>query len=1427
MSKTVLIVDDNGINRQMLQGFLSKDYTVEQAANGQEALRILRQAPQQISAILLDIVMPVMDGYEVLEQMQPDPALSQIPVIVITGDTGADIEKKALASGANDFVTKPFDADIIKRRLYNLIRLRETAAAVNILQRDELTGLLNRTTFFERAAEMIGRQKASHYVLSCVDIDNFKVINDHYGSEKGDEVLRALAKILQDSCDGEDSLYGRISADNFIALYPYAATPHDAMGQPRCDTLVLDGIDALVSLSAGRYIVDDKSLSVRSMYDRAKIAQATIKGRYDAHMALYDESMRNQILREQEIVDEMQEALDTGQLEAWFQPQYNHSTGALIGAEALARWRHPKRGFILPAEFIPVFERSGFIYELDKGICEQACAFLRSWIDEGLTPLPISVNISRYDLFKDELVDVLSGLIEKYAIPADLLCIEITESAFAGSTQQIVAVVEALIARGFTVEIDDFGSGYSSFNVLKDVPAQVLKLDMRFLEKPASSSEDSHNAASMRGGNILESIVRMSKWLGMSVIAEGVERVEQADFLKSISCNYIQGFLYGRPMPLDEYKALAKKALKEEGHVVLETVKNFDNNAFWDPDSMDTLIFNSYVGAACIFEYHNGRCEVLRANDKYAQILGEGVTFEQAMALPWNDAMDEKGIKEKAQTMRRAIETRQEVSDDTVYYNFLGDGRDICIRSVMRVIASAGDRYLVYCYNENLTAQQEAEKKERETAKQLKLLADSIPGGLAVFEVSSGDVRVKYLSDGVYDLLGYPRDSEDIFEGGNALRFIFEEDLPMLQEQLDALWHDGTPVDCTYRIHTVDDGYKWLNLRATHSERQGDKLLVNAVFFDVTKAQETLQRLTMSEAQFRIAAAIGNRTFARYDIKTDTYYNEDEERLTQTFGKEIRNVPQSFIDAGIVAPGSIEETIRYFDSIKRGEPNCSAALELQSQDGDFRWFQSDATVIFDEQNRPSQAIIMFFDVTERHEEELRVREQAETDPLTGVLNRAAFSVEVERVTRDMVPDSQFALLMLDIDGFKLLNDKFGHAAGDQALVDIAGSLRSVLRHGDLLGRLGGDEFLVCLKDVACDSDIEAKAQQICSLSRKAFSLDVQISSSIGIAVCPRDGVDFDTLYSKADAALYAIKESGKNGFAFFSQKMEEEEFKITRKNVGDGNVVKQSAGVKRRMLIVEDNGLDAALLADIFKDDFNIERVKDGNSALIRLRHYGTAISVVLLDLIMKGMDGFEVLERMRGSIEMQSIPVVVVSGIDDYETNLRVIRCGATDFVSKPIDPDLLRIRVQSAISKAENERLRAQNSYLAFQNDDIVKYRTALENAGLVVVEHDWQAGTFTYDPSLSAHVAGNFDKRMFWQVLLSDMVAESRDVQAMQSLVHDIANDRTSKSGTVTVKLKTPAGERHHFCMRVVKLVNDFQLTDRLIMTFEDLDENRQDA
>ncbi|MEG0804574.1 MAG: EAL domain-containing protein, partial [Pygmaiobacter sp.] len=363
-------------------------------------------------------------------------------------------------------------------------------------------------------------------------------------------------------------------------------------------------------LAFGVYPVDGVCAPVDVMCDRANIAIRKVKGNYNQHIAYYDAEMRSALMAEQTVLNEMEWALETQQFILYFQPKYDLPTGAIIGAEALVRWQHPQKGLILPGAFIPVFENNGFITRLDGYVWERTCQVLQGWLAAGAHPLPVSVNISRVNFYDPTLCDRLVALVKQYELTPNLLELELTESAYTENPQQLIAVTKELQRNGFVILMDDFGSGYSSLNMLKDVPVDILKIDLGFLEC---------NANAGRGCNILSSVVRMAKWLDIPVIAEGVETCEQVNFLRGIGCNSAQGYYYSKPVPQDVYEALLAKqdSTVPEFPSVSPVCENFDLSELLNPHSTINLLFNSFSDSVGIYEFYGEKLEALRVNEGY------------------------------------------------------------------------------------------------------------------------------------------------------------------------------------------------------------------------------------------------------------------------------------------------------------------------------------------------------------------------------------------------------------------------------------------------------------------------------------------------------------------------------------------------------------------------------------------------------------------------------------------------------------------------------------------------------------------------------------------------------------------------------------------------------------------------------------------
>ncbi len=1036
MLRTILIIGPNATEREALAAILRGEYLCRETGDAASALEAIRQDGAVFSAVLLDMAAGAeADGAAFLAALREDEPLRSVPVVVMAEDEVA--QDAAFSRGAVACLQKPCQPDRLAAVLGNVLRLCEAAAGA--VQRDTLTGLLNRSAFFAEAEQLTRKQQPGYYVLSCLNIDSFKVINEQYGEEKGDEVLRHVGRCFYDCVTAMGGICCRHSADQFAVLYPalnmnapVMLECHRKAESPTC-------INRPIRIRIGRCIVEDAALSIGSIYNRAVMAEESIRGRYDVRIALYQDSMREQLLHEQKIVSEMQSALHGGQFETWFQPQYNHATGALIGAEALVRWRHPEDGLLIPpGKFIPAFERNGFIYELDRYIWEQVCVLLRRWLDEGRNPLPISVNVSRKDILTEGFVDVLTGLVEKYRLPADLLRLEITESAFAQSSDPIVSAIKKLVAFGFTVEIDDFGSGYSSLNTLKDVPAHIIKLDMRFLE----TSEDSQ-----RGGNILESVVRMAKWLNMTVIAEGVETKEQADYLKSIGCFYIQGYLYAKPMPLAEYERLEQVGKKERRLESLRTVKHLSTNAFWDPQSMDTLIFNTFLGAACILEVYSGRIEVLRANDKYVKVIGSaGMTLTDALRLDWAAYMDAESRRRYFATLQDSAKTGSETDGEYLFLNLPNCDEKTYLRVTLRVIATSGLRYLVYCLIENTTGLRAAQEKERSAeqkrqaaAQQLQVIMDNVSESVTASSIEDGIPRLMFANEQFYRITGYTKE-QYAAEIANAFNLVHPEDRAHVEEAVGLSGKTHQALAFSYRLIRRDQSVRWIRGNISMIRIPGvDEAVQLGVARDVTEQRQAERReheamLQMQAIMDNVNGGVSAVTFEDGAPRYIFANNEHFAMLGYTKEQFEQELPRGLED--IIHPDDYPAVMEAVEQAATHGHSARVEYRVRRRDGREIWVHGSGSVCSIEGIDAPVHIIVSIDVTEQKE-----------------------TVEQFRFLNDMAHD---ILAQPDIDA--------GIDRMLRRLLRFFGSQRAYIVEYDAERRVASNTYEVCAEGVASEVD---------------------------------------------------------------------------------------------------------------------------------------------------------------------------------------------------------------------------------------------------------------------------------------------------------------------------------------------------------------------
>ncbi len=430
------------------------------------------------------------------------------------------------------------------------IRLMNNAEMLNKAIADSFTNDKHPQVFAGQAKHIIEDTSRNAAIIQF-DIENFKLINVKYGEDKGTEILNFIKNGLDTICTGKQA-YLRLSADVFMIATNYDKTEEIERLIARIEERLGSYGNISYKLVFGVNIITDRSVPLRKMGDRAAMARQSIKGSALQNVCYYSDNQESKLVTRKFIEDRMEYALVHGEFVMYLQPKYSISTSEIVGAEALVRWIHPEKGTLPPAEFISVFEKNGFIIKLDEYIWEQACRAIREWIDSGVEPVPISVNISRVHLTDEKFIDVLDGLIAKYGIPKYLIETEITETVENAGDED---VIKKLKDRGYMLLMDDFGSGYSSLNMLKSTPFDVIKIDRDFFSEFMLSD---------RGKKIISHTISMSKDIGLDMVAEGVETKEQAEFLRNCGCDVAQGYFYSKPVCKNDFERLAFEGEKQK-----------------------------------------------------------------------------------------------------------------------------------------------------------------------------------------------------------------------------------------------------------------------------------------------------------------------------------------------------------------------------------------------------------------------------------------------------------------------------------------------------------------------------------------------------------------------------------------------------------------------------------------------------------------------------------------------------------------------------------------------------------------------------------------------------------------------------------------------------------------------------------------------
>lgn len=999
---------------------------------------------------------------------------------------------------------------------------------------DITTGIFNKQTFFLETRRLLDQYVNNDFCIIRFDIDNFKLINELFGHDEGDKVLTHIASRLENMLmDYDRRSYGRLEADIFCICIKKEDTPEILEKVSRIiDDYPLD-FDMLIT--TGVYEITERNLSIDVMCDRAHLASKTIKGNYITRTAYFDEKLHESILNEQVITSLMNAAIEEKQFLVYYQPKFHISNNSICGAEALVRWIHPERGMIYPDKFIPVFERNGFIMKLDEYVWERVCADMRENLDMGKMVLPVSVNISKINLYNPRLCDTLIGLVEKYNIPVQLFQLELTESAFTDNKFVLINVMERLKNYGFTVMMDDFGSGYSSLNMLKEIPVDVLKIDLHFL-----SGDDE----SGKGGKILSSVITMAKWLNMHVITEGIETKSQVDFLRSIGCEDGQGYYFAKPMTRADYEQLVENGIDQKEECYL-AAKELDIEELWNPNSKLSVLFNTIMSAFGIFEMNSGKVQPIRLNDQFFEMIGSSRdSFNDHQANSIFNAYTAQDNNVVQALFRTALMTKN-VSEST-FRRSMPNGDFIRIHTKVRYIAGNEENSVYFVVMNDVT-------KEYRYEEQLKAAHEQL-------QKANEQLRMKY---------NYERQFRDAINASNIL--YCESDL------------------------------------------------TDNIVTDVKGIYAATNRIRLNMNYDKTAAAIIKRNVHPDDTAAaDALFRRDKLLAAFESGQtELSGEYRSLLEAS----------------------------------GEYVWLEAYCSLFRSDINGHICFSFSIKNINHKKQAELDLRENNNKDLVTGLYNTAAFQLMVEKHIKS---GTDCSLIIVDIDNFRRLNEKFGRTAADRTLKGVADSINMFLPENAFASRSGGDEFLIFIDGPMTSEKITEITENICkqigTLSpdeSKTF-----ISASAGITICSSIGASFDMLYRNADRALYFAKRKGKNRYAIYSDDITSERPKI---------------------LVADDLGMHRQILINLLSPKYDIIEAENGAEALEIIRSENN-ISLIILDNIMPKMTGIELLEIMKDDPCLTDIPVIMVTMCSEPEIKLKALDLGVTYFIDKPFDSEVVR---------------------------------------------------------------------------------------------------------------------------------------------------------
>lgn len=1127
-----------------------------------------------------------------------------------------------------------------------------------------VTEFYSYSTFMQEAEKYILEKDTSQKIaVYYLDITNFKTVNEYYGLQEGNNLLKTLSFYMQTTRKGT---CGHFFSDNFVKIF----TMDEQESIEDIQTDLVETLNSILkeqnkkypkcnlALVCGLYQIKKRESGIIQIVDKANSARKRGKLKDHVICQIYNEELENKLRAEQQLELDIEMALKKKEFDFYLQPKINISSGRVVGAEALARWIKPDGTVVEPSVFLPIMEEKGSIIRLDFIIYEKVLKYLQHLMKENIAIVPISVNVSRAHLEYPDFPKRVHELVKAYHVLPALLEFELTESVFIYDLKKAKLLLLDLKKYGYKVSVDDFGSGFSSLNILQELNFDVLKIDRKFI------SDSSYN--SPKNTIIMSSIIEMANKLHMNVVLEGVETRKQIDFMRQLGCNVAQGYYFDRPLThcefmkhmeeRDYYTSLLQKNKPLEILKKEEQYKNIDEMNQSEIQSIMDTLFNTMAAGVVGFNVEDG--SVLFANERVFEISG----YNKEELIDNNLTVFNTVLKLNNIMKIKNLDIKQAIFAKGKFYNEYPitkkDGKIAYIRVNGGYASSVEWGNFLLCTIYDITEEYEVRKEMEKSQRTMDEILNSINGGVARLVINDR-FRVDFASDGFYKLSGYTRlksllnpfynrfrniihpndvqkireltpdiisgkikqinhriykrdgsvawvtgyisrvyhekqdaimevfyidttnrrtieekqqkfyanvyesvvcgimqykktqfgfdcinansEAIDIFgytdhlkefwkvKTPDMLGFVHPDDKQEYLNKLMSLRNEGDVVSFEHRILRMDNKLAWIQGAAKLIRNQDDDLIIQSTFFDTTYYRQLQRRF---EQNYRQLAKIMKQTIFDYDVKSDTITFTKYDDQNFIFPDKIENYMQkartNFMDE-MVRPLDASE----FKNVnKENDVYSDIKKKYILADGSIRWLRSSFFVSRNERGEVQNYIGTLVDITDQETKNKELEHMAERDPLTGLYNKGAFKRKCVKYLGTKGRYQNKALLFIDLDNFKSANDTFGHQFGDHLLVKVSKVLEESFRKEDIVGRVGGDEFAILMRDIK-DSEITSKKALL--LSDKIREQMKQLgfpegSCSIGIAVDNELQNEYDVLLAKADRAMYLAKKNGKNQY---------------------------------------------------------------------------------------------------------------------------------------------------------------------------------------------------------------------------------------------------------------------------------------------------------